>query len=143
MVFLESLARRPLAEAAIENTPSSPQWDSKKVGSNEEIEQVKNQHVKIETALRSLETMAQAFKERVEGIATEFEELRENVMSLHQEYEALEVDYHHAVQCVREEKDTVASYAGMLANAQIEVELLQQVVPAEELPCAFSQARPW
>ncbi|TEB14485.1 hypothetical protein FA13DRAFT_1805453 [Coprinellus micaceus] len=112
-------------------------------GNGEKPIDIKARNAKIEDSLRSLEKMAQVFKERVEGIVGEFEGLRDDVDALNFQYGALELDYQHAIKSVEEERKTAAWYSGLLDNARVEIEHLQHAVPEADHPTAFSQAKWW
>lgn len=109
----------------------------------DEAQTIKVRNAKIEESLRDLERMTRAFKKRVEGIAGEFEGLREDVETLNLQYQGMEVNYHDALASVKEERTSATHYEGLLDNARIEIEFLQRAVPEKHHPTAYSQARPW
>lgn len=109
------------------------------------MDNITARHNRVETSLQGLENMVQVFKQSVDGLVDEFEGLREDLASLHEHYKAMGEDYYTAMESATEEKKTVEEYSGMLANAQIEIQLLQDALPEGVIPpnVAFSQARPW
>jgi hypothetical protein len=87
--------------------------------------------------------MAQAFKERVEGVVDDFRGLRKDVEALTLQYQCLGADYRDAIARADKERRSAMHYSSLLENAQINIELLERVVPEEHHPSAYSQARPW
>lgn len=137
-----------LGAANLENQSNGPLIQAIQDGSDAEVggaavEKIKVRNQILENSLRKLESLVRDFKGKVDEIVEEFEELRQDVDELAHQHEALAIDYNMALASVTEEKESVTHYEGLLANANIEIELLTRLVPEDELPLAFSQARPW
>ncbi|TEB18824.1 hypothetical protein FA13DRAFT_1802934 [Coprinellus micaceus] len=100
---------------------------------------------RLNECIRQLEEMANGFKEKVNDLSEGFEALRAEIDDQLLKFNGLEQDYAMAMECVKEEKETVQHYGGLLANTERQVKLLSYYVPEEHrgVDGAFSQARPW
>lgn len=99
----------------------------------------------VEGAIRELEDLAQSFKLKAERVATVFEALRGDLNEYALEYNGLMMDHTMALEALDEEKLTADRYHGALRNAEVEIKILQSLVPDDQLDyqVGFSQARPW
>lgn len=109
----------------------------------EEGENIDARAVKLESDIRSLENLVDGFKVKVDDIVEQFEGLREVLGRYSLSFDALETDHIRALAALQEEKETVVAYRGNLANAEIELSILRDKLPADEAAIGgFSQARP-
>lgn len=108
------------------------------------VDTVKIKADAVERGVRELESLAQDFKRKVDSVAVEFEDLREELNEYALEHDALLTDHSMALASLDEEKVTSERYHGYLRNAEVEIKILKSLVPDDQLDyqVGFSQARP-
>ncbi|TEB21217.1 hypothetical protein FA13DRAFT_1800108 [Coprinellus micaceus] len=83
----------------------------------------------LEDRIHQLELLADGFKEKVQGVAKEYNLLSRELSQYSEEFEGLETDYFDALAALEEEKFTVRDYLGKLRHAEIEISILWDSLP--------------